>query len=419
MAQAAQQRERQSLTIATRFLKPPGFSGTEVAWRSLCDTYPSAEAPEVLLALMEYCSVRRLDPFKRPCHVVPMWNSRLRRRVQVIMQGINEVEITASRTGQWAGMDLPQWGETVERTFRGTVEDEQGKSTATEMTMRYPLWCAVTVYRVVAGERRAFTEQLFWDECYAKAAFRSEVPNARWQQAPRQMLHKCTKAAVLRAAFPEEGLDYTREEMEDREIDVGGIVIDGTAHTPPPPTQEQITRDRQADEAYGGTSGEGGSIGQSVNIDTTGRLRLEVLDEPNGTTWLRHFHGLLDAAANEDELVQIAGHRSVHAKLAPDAKTAPMIREQITDALTKARERFKPAADEQPSQESPADTWQADPMQDLLDEVQQMDAITLASIGTNAAWRARVHAAAVIPQDEDTVREAIEARKLALKGGGK
>src|SRR5207344_652631 len=96
-----------------------------------------------------------------------------------------------------------------------------------EVTVTFPVWCAVTVYRLVGNEKRAFAEPVYWIEAYAKAGFRTEVPNARWTQAPRQMLHKCAKSASLRAAFPEEGLGYSADEMEDREIETGGVTIDG------------------------------------------------------------------------------------------------------------------------------------------------------------------------------------------------
>ena len=160
MAQAA--RERQALTLAPRHSKPHGFGGTEAAWRVLCDLYPAAETPEIILAVVEYCAAKRLDPFKGPVHIVPMWNSKLRRRVQTIMRGINEIEIVATRTGAWAGIDLPQWGEEIERTFRGSRDNDDGTTQAVAITLRFPVWCAVTVYRLVGGERRAFTEQLFW-----------------------------------------------------------------------------------------------------------------------------------------------------------------------------------------------------------------------------------------------------------------
>jgi hypothetical protein len=70
MAQAA----RQAMTIAPRHTKPPVFGGTDAAWRVLCDLYPSAETPEIVMAVVEYCAAKRLDPFKRPVHIVPMWN---------------------------------------------------------------------------------------------------------------------------------------------------------------------------------------------------------------------------------------------------------------------------------------------------------------------------------------------------------
>jgi phage recombination protein Bet len=234
------------MTIAPRVMRPTAFNGTEAAWRVLCDIYPAAETPEIILAVVDYCGARKLDPFKRPVHIVPIYNSKLRRKVQVVMQGINEIETTAHRTGAWAGMDLPVWGPEIEKTFRGQFENDDGSARTVEVTLTFPVWCAVTVWRIVRGQRQAFTEQLYWIESYGRAGFRSEVPNTRWTQAPRQMLHKCVKAAVLRAAFPEDVTGYAAEEMEDREVEEGGITIDGKAEQQPPET----ARDRQAREAF-------------------------------------------------------------------------------------------------------------------------------------------------------------------------
>ena len=392
------QQARQALTVAPRYQMPPGFSGTEVAWRSLCDTYPSAETPEVLMALMEYCAVRKLDPFKRPVHIVPMYNSRLRRKVQVVMQGINEVEITASRTGQWAGMDAPEYGPPVDRVFRGEFESDDGTVKHSEVTLRYPAWCRLTVYRMVGGQRAPFTEMLFWDECYGRAGFRSEMPNARWQQAPRQMLHKCVKAAVLRAAFPEEGFGYTQEEMEDHETDAGGVVIDGKAERPPP-SQEQIARDRQADESY--------------------PPRLQALEEPNGTVWFQNLLVLLKGATSASDVAEIAGHSSVHKVLAVGSNTPSTIRANITDALRQAHDRFMqpPASDEADTTTQQQPTWDGDPIAALLEEVAGMDLITITGLPSNAQWSAKVRDAASFPPDEDRITEAVEARKLALQSG--
>lgn len=238
------------MTVAPRHTKPHQFSGSEVAWRTLCDLYPAAESVEVVLAVLDYCAMRKLDPYKKPVHIVPMYNSRARRKVQVVMPGINEIETTAHRTGKWAGMDPPEWGKLVERTFRGPMEDEQtGERQAGSVTLQFPLSCRVTVYKLVNGARHAFTEELFWEESYGRAGFRSEVPNARWQQAPRQMLHKCVKAAVLRATFPEEGFGYAAEEMEDREVEAG-MTIDGVAEreASKPPTEKPAQQIENAAE---------------------------------------------------------------------------------------------------------------------------------------------------------------------------
>ena len=376
-------REAQALTVATRYQKPPGFSGTDIAWRSLCECYPSAETPEVLMAVMEYCAVRRLDPYKRPVHVVPMWNSRLRRKVQVVMQGINEVEITAARTQKWAGMDLPVWGPDIEHTFKGSFENEDGTTRDTQVRLVFPAWCAVTVYRLVGGERRAFTEQLHWMECYGRAGFRSEVPNERWTKAPRQMLHKCVKSAVLRAAFPEEGLDYTHEEMEGRETEAGGIVIDGKAEQPAYGRGDQ---DRQADQAYGRGDQDKAPGGS------------DPLAEQNGTKWLANLQDLLKRAGNTAAVAEIGGHPSVRRVL----REAPTTyRALVNDALRDAHQRLAVQEDD-------------GGLADLLLDVDQMDLISLNSLPTNAAWIARVRH--LIPPDMDRLDEAIEARRNALKG---
>jgi phage recombination protein Bet len=398
MAQAA--RERQALMPAPRYTKPAIFAGTEAAWRVLCDLYPSAETPDIVMAVVEYCAAKRLDPFKGPVHIVPMWNSKLRRRVQTVMRGINEIEIVASRTGVWAGMDLPQWGPDHERTFRGTRENDDGSVREVELRLTFPLWCAVTVYRLVAGERRAFTEQLFWEECYAMSGFRSEVPNERWAKAPRQMLHKCCKAAVLRAAFPEEGLGYAAEEMEDQFTKAGGVTIEGnTDHGDAGLTD----RDRQA--AQYGHKAPSSSSGE----DTAG---VDPLMEPNGTIWLKNLTALLAAAPNLARVVEIAGHQRVRASL----ETAPpLIKDRINALLKQAYELFAPkAADEPPPGDDGAD-WNTSPTDELLAEIEEMDLDALDTLPSSKAWAAKTRN--LIPPDHDTINEAIALRRAVLKGG--
>ena len=231
-------------TIHARLPQPAGMSITPSQWRVLTDAiFPSAKTPEAIALALDYCSARKLDPFKRAVHIVPMWNSSLRREVETVWPGINELQVTAARTGQWAGMDEPKWGPMGSRTFSGMVgkDDRQRK---VEVTVDFPEWCAVTVYRIIGGQRHAFTEPVYWLECYARQG-RTEVPNEIWQKRTRGQLHKNAKAASLRAAFPEEmGNDYTADEMEGQEIAAGGVVIDGHAE-PAPPKDEVPEAPRQ------------------------------------------------------------------------------------------------------------------------------------------------------------------------------
>lgn len=197
----------------------------EAKWRVLSEmTFPTARTPAALVMVLEYCRARGLDPLKRPVHVVPMWNAALGREVETVWPGINEVQTTAARTGLWAGMDSPRFGPELTRSFRGRRRSGEGWEDA-ELTLTFPAWCEVTVWRLVNGARCAFSEPVFWLEAYSRTGgARSELPNDMWVRRPRGQLLKCAKAASLRAAFPEEA-DYTAEEMEGKIIDAGGVLV--------------------------------------------------------------------------------------------------------------------------------------------------------------------------------------------------
>ena len=233
----------QSTALVARLPRPAAAQHISPEhWRLITDViWPAARDPLVIVTAWDYCIARKLDPLKRPVHIVPVWSKQARKQVETIWPGIGEIEITAARSG-WAGMDLPVWGPLRTQTFRGEFENDNGTSRKVETTLEYPEWCAVTVYRVVAGERRAFSEQVFWTEAYARAGFRSELPNEMWTKRPRGQLGKVAKAAALRAAFPEEGGDYTADEMEGQEVDTRPIID----HEPRAPSRAPATNGQVA-----------------------------------------------------------------------------------------------------------------------------------------------------------------------------
>ncbi|MEI8573895.1 MULTISPECIES: phage recombination protein Bet [Methylomonas] len=205
---------------------------SEQSWKVLTDvTFPTAKTPEAIMMALDYCKARKLDIFKKPVHVVPMWSAALGRNVETVWPSIMEIQTTASRTGVWAGMDRPVWGPDITKTFTGRYKDDNEQWQESSVTVTFPEWVAVTVYRIVGGKRCAFTEEVYWQEAYSTAGGKnSQVPTAMWIKRPKGQLAKCGKAASLRAAFPEE-CGYAAEEMDGKSIDDmnDSSVINGTA----------------------------------------------------------------------------------------------------------------------------------------------------------------------------------------------
>lgn len=179
---------------------------TEAQWRTAMNNlFPGAKAESVLM-VFDYCAARKLDPLKKPCHIVPMqvkshgegyvWRD-------VVMPGIYEYRTTAARTGQYMGHSKPEYGPTVDYLGRDVPE-----------------WCSITVYRwnEASKQRAEYPVTVWFEECCATKwdkELKKDTLNARWTKAPRQMITKCTEAAGLREAFPDElGGTHTADEME-------------------------------------------------------------------------------------------------------------------------------------------------------------------------------------------------------------
>lgn len=186
---------------------------SEAQWRTLANNlYPGA-ASESVIMVWDYCAARKLDPLKKPCHIVPMqvrdaksgdyfWRD-------VVMPGIYEYRTTATRTGLYLGHSIPEYG---------PIADYLG--------VQAPEYCALTVYRWNSESKMRAEYPVvikFSEVCATKKDKKngSVIVNERWTKAPQQMLTKCTEAAALREAFPDElGGTHTAEEMDGHVIDV-------------------------------------------------------------------------------------------------------------------------------------------------------------------------------------------------------
>lgn len=183
----------------------------EAAWRTaMTSLFPGAK-PESVLMVFDYCKARKLDPLKKPCHIVPMqvkdasgeyvWRD-------VVMPGIYEYRTTAQRTGEYMGHSKPEYGPEIE--YLGVT---------------VPQWCELTVYRwnAAAKCRVEYPVRVYFRECAGtKKDYKTKelTLNQRWATAPIQMMTKVCEAAGLREAFPDEfGGEATFEEMDGRVIE--------------------------------------------------------------------------------------------------------------------------------------------------------------------------------------------------------
>lgn len=193
------------------------FNTDENTFRVLQETlYPGSTDSEVEM-ILGYCKARRIDPILKPVHLVSMSIKTDKKgadgkwvyeRKNVIMPGIGLYRIDASRSGQYAGVSEPEFGEEVSEMF--------GDKVKTKVT--YPKWCKITVKKLLEnGQIVEFTAKEYWKENYASKSNFDNTPNAMWEKRAYGQLAKCAEAQALRKGFPDiVGNEYTKEEMEGK-----------------------------------------------------------------------------------------------------------------------------------------------------------------------------------------------------------
>lgn len=197
------------------------FGIDKAEWRVLVDaTFPNAKTVDAVIMALSYCKARKLDPFKRPVHIVPMWSSAAGRMIETVWPSISELRTTAFRTQQYCGMEKPEFGPMIERKFVGTIGRGPDKGKTVEANLRFPEWCRITILRTLGGKERTFVgPSVYWLESYARRGD-TEVPNDMWCKRPVGQVEKCAEAAALRRAFPEEiGNELSAEEMEGQRLE--------------------------------------------------------------------------------------------------------------------------------------------------------------------------------------------------------
>ena len=157
----------------------------------------------------------KLDPFAKQIHAVKRWDGKQRREVMSIQTGIDGFRLIAARTKAHAGTD------------EAVFEEKDGK----------PVKATVTVWKVVAGLRVAFTASARWDEyvqTYKDRETGAEKMTGLWAKMPYVMLAKCAEAQALRKAFPADlsGI-YAEEEIGTMDVAPAPAVAPGEPEATP------------------------------------------------------------------------------------------------------------------------------------------------------------------------------------------
>lgn len=214
------------------------FGVDSTSWKSLVEAvFPNATTMNSVVLALSYCKARRLDPFKRCVHIVPIWSSDQKCMVDTIWPGIGELRTTAFRTGEYAGRAHTEFGPDV------TKEWTSGDG---KVSVTFPEWAQVTVFRMIKGQRVEFCgPRVYWLETYANKSRSDAAPNSMWQDRPRGQIDKCfdsetevlTDQGFQRFGFvtgrimevTDNGLAVTNVEPFCRSYDGPMVICDGNA----------------------------------------------------------------------------------------------------------------------------------------------------------------------------------------------
>lgn len=152
-----------------------------------------------LRMFINVCAGAQLNPFLRQVHFVKRWDKKRGEEVGAIQVGIDGFRAIAESGGQYAGSD--------DAVFRPETPLE---IMVGGTKIKVPAEATVSVWKLMDGNRYAFTATARWAEYYP-----GEKQGYMWHKMPYGQLAKCAEALALRKAFPKllSGL-YAPEEME-------------------------------------------------------------------------------------------------------------------------------------------------------------------------------------------------------------
>ena len=193
---------QEQLTTSVTTLANNNYGIESHTWNALKTVVYDGAKDESIKLVLDYCKANELDPLQKPVHIVQTgaynsqnkWVSK-----DTIWPSIGLYRIQAERSGKYAGLSEPEYGDTIEGVFYKV--DRNGSKQ--QIKVSYPEWCKITVKKIVQGQIAEYTVKEYWLENYARANSKSTAPNTMWQTRAFGQLAKVSEAQALRKAFPE------------------------------------------------------------------------------------------------------------------------------------------------------------------------------------------------------------------------
>jgi len=158
---------------------------------------PHDTPPAVVSVFAEACKQHGLSPFKKEIYLVKYSSSNGPTYATIV--GIDGLRGKAARTGQFAGRDDAKYNLKSDGSFM-TAAEVKAKN-------ELPVTCTVTIYRMIGGQRCAFTKTVLFSEYYPAVEAAARMGKAAYSKSatmPFNMIEKCAEAACLRMAFSAE-----------------------------------------------------------------------------------------------------------------------------------------------------------------------------------------------------------------------
>ena len=168
----------------------------ELANLAAAGIIPKDCPPAQVTIFAHVCNTHGLDPFAGEIHLVTYRGKDGPKYATIV--GIHGLEGRAENSGTYAGSDAPKFNVQANGAYQTMAEVAKSG--------QMPISVQVTVWKIVAGMRVAFTGEVLYKE------YAGNTP--QWTQRPIHMISKVALAHALRKAFPRitKGLS-TQEEV--------------------------------------------------------------------------------------------------------------------------------------------------------------------------------------------------------------